>query len=146
MCGRFTNEVIWSELHLLYKLSDLNFPAAPPTNMRPRYDIATTQDIDIVHMGKAGQIEMDRARCSLIPSYAKEVPKFSTMNARIETVASSGAFREAFKSKRCLVPADGYFEWTVGDDGKKNPGCCNCPAAGHSHSPGSGPTTTTAHL
>lgn len=127
MCGRFTNELTWSELHSLYKLSDLNFPSAPPSNLQPRYNIAPTQQIDIAHLDKAGQIELDRARWSLIPFFSKEVPKFATMNARIETVATSGAFREAFKSKRCLVPADGYFEWTIGEDGKKDPWLLQLP-------------------
>jgi len=41
-------------------------------------------------------------------------------NARIETIDTSGAFREAFKSRRCLIPADGYFEWTTSEDRKKD--------------------------
>lgn len=51
-------------------------------------------------------------------------------NARIETVDTSGAFREPFKSKRCLIPADGYFEWTTSeDDGKKDPWLLQLPEA-----------------
>ena len=57
-----------------------------------------------------------------MPLFAKEVPKHAMFNARIETIDKSGAFREGFKSRGCLVPADGYFEWTVNaEDGKKDP-------------------------
>ena len=57
-----------------------------------------------------------------MPFFAKEVPKHAMFNARIETIDTSGAFREGFKSRRCLIPADGYFEWTTdAEDGKKDP-------------------------
>jgi len=57
-----------------------------------------------------------------VPFFAKEVPKHAMFNARIETIDTSGAFREGFKSRRCLIPADGYFEWTTdAEDGKKDP-------------------------
>ena len=57
-----------------------------------------------------------------MPFWAKELPKGAMFNARIETIGTSQAFRDAFKSKRCLIPADGFYEWTVNpDDGKKDP-------------------------
>ncbi|MCB1471033.1 MAG: SOS response-associated peptidase, partial [Rhizobiaceae bacterium] len=60
--------------------------------------------------------------------WAKEMPKQAMFNARIETVDNSPAFREAFKSKRCLIPADGFYEWTVSeDDGKKDPWFIHLP-------------------
>ncbi|WP_108462388.1 SOS response-associated peptidase [Devosia naphthalenivorans] len=127
MCGRFTNEMTWSELHALYKLSDELFPVAPH-NMQPRYNIAPTQDVDFVHLDKAGNMELDRGRWWLVPFFAKELPKAAMFNARIETVDTSGAFREGFKSRRCLIPADGYFEWTTNeDDGKKDPWLLQLP-------------------
>jgi putative SOS response-associated peptidase YedK len=118
MCGRFTNEMTWAELHALYKLSDNLYPAR--SNMQPRFNIAPTQDVDFVHLDKFGELELDRGRWWLVPFFAKELPKAAMFNARIETVDTSGAFREAFKSRRCLIPADGYFEWTKNpdDDGK----------------------------
>ena len=121
MCGRFTNEMTWAELHGLYKLSENLYPAAP-TNMQPRLNIAPTQDVDFVHLDKSGHMELDRGRWWLVPFFAKELPKASMFNARIETVDTSGAFREGFKSRRCLIPADGYFEWTKNEeDGGKDP-------------------------
>lgn len=119
MCGRFTNEMTWAQLHALYKLSDELFPVAPH-NLQPRFNIAPTQDVDFVHFDKEGRMELDRGRWWLVPFFAKELPKAAMFNARIETVDTSGAFREGFKSRRCLIPADGYFEWTKGDDGGKD--------------------------
>ena len=126
MCGRFTNEMTWAELHALYKLSDNLYPTR--SNMQPRFNIAPTQDVDFVHLDKAGEMELDRGRWWLVPFFAKELPKAAMFNARIETVDTSGAFREAFKSRRCLIPADGYFEWTKNpDDGGKDPWLLQLP-------------------
>lgn len=125
MCGRFTNEMTWAELHALYKLSDKLFPT---TNMQPRFNIAPTQDVQFVHNDRASNLELDVGRWWLVPFFAKELPKAAMFNARIETVDTSGAFREGFKSRRCLIPADGYFEWTVNaEDGKKDPWLLQLP-------------------
>lgn len=126
MCGRFTNELSWADLHALYKLSDEMFPTK--SNMQPRYNIAPTQDVDFVHLDKAGNMELDRGRWWLVPFFAKEISKRAMFNARIETIDTSGAFREGFKSRRCLIPADGYFEWTENlDDGGKDPWLLQLP-------------------
>ncbi len=119
MCGRFTNTMTWAEIHALYSIHD---KAPPPSNMPPRYNIAPTQSIYFAHRDKAGAMEIDYGRWWLVPFFAKELPKAAMFNARIETVDTSGAYREPFKSKRCLIPADGYFEWTKNaEDGGKDP-------------------------
>jgi putative SOS response-associated peptidase YedK len=65
---------------------------------------------------------LDEGRWWLVPHWAKELPKATLFNARSETAATTPAFRDAFKSRRCLIPADGFFEWTVSpEDGKKDP-------------------------
>jgi len=125
MCGRFTNELTWSELHGLYKLSDEMYPTK--SNMQPRFNIAPTQDVDFVHLDKAGHMELNRGRWWLVPFFAKEISKRSMFNARIETIDTSGAFREGFKSRRSLIPADGYFEWTTGEDGGRDPWLLQLP-------------------
>jgi len=126
MCGRFTNELSWADLHALYKLSDEMFPTK--SNMQPRFNIAPTQHVDFVHLDKAGNMELDRGRWWLVPFFAKEISKRAMFNARIETIDTSGAFREGFKSRRCLIPADGYFEWTENlDDGGKDPWLLQMP-------------------
>ena len=122
MCGRFTNEMEWSQIHALYKLADQMHPMRSTSNMQPRYNIAPTQTVVFVHLDKWGNLELDKGRWWLVPFFAKELPRSKMFNARIETIARSGAFREGFKSQRCLIPADGYFEWTVNaEDGKKDP-------------------------
>lgn len=127
MCGRFTAEYTWADLHALYKLSDELYPM-PPSNMQPRYNIAPTQDVDFVALDKGGNCELLRGRWWLVPFFAKELPKATMFNARIETVDTSGAFREPFKKRRCLIPADGYFEWTTSlVDGKKDPWLLQLP-------------------
>lgn len=128
MCGRFTNEFTWAELHALYSLSDEIFPTVPASNMQPRYNIAPTQDVDFVALDKGGTRELLTGRWWLVPFWAKELPKAAMFNARIETVDSSPAFREAFKTRRCLIPADAYFEWTTSPvDGKKDPWLLHLP-------------------
>jgi putative SOS response-associated peptidase YedK len=65
---------------------------------------------------------LDTGRWWLVLSFAKEMPKAAMFNDRIETIDTSGAYREPFKFKRCLISADGHFEWTTSDeDGKKDP-------------------------
>lgn len=118
MCGRQTNEKTWAEIYEHYSA----FTGSTPRNTPARYNIAPTTDIDFCRLDQDGNRVIDHGRWALVPFFAKEMPKYATFNARIETVAESGAFREAFKSKRALIPADGYFEWTTSDDdGKKDP-------------------------
>ncbi|WP_099868061.1 SOS response-associated peptidase [Pararhizobium haloflavum] len=127
MCGRFTNQMTWAEIHALYSIHD---SALPPSNVQPQFNIAPTQDVFFAHQDKAGVLEIDYGRWWLVPFFAKEIGKHAMFNARIETVDTSGAFRESFKSKRCLIPADGYFEWTTNaEDGKKDPWLLQLPDA-----------------
>lgn len=124
MCGRFTNELTWPELYALYNIHN---EGAPASNAQPRYNIAPTQDVDFVHLDKAGNMEFDRGRWWLVPFWAKALPKHPMFNARIEGVESSKAFQSSWERKRCLIPADGYFEWTVGEDGGKDPWLLQLP-------------------
>ncbi|MET3901423.1 putative SOS response-associated peptidase YedK [Devosia sp. UYZn731] len=89
--------------------------------MQPRYNIAPTQDGDFVVSNKGGNRELLRGRWWPVPVWTKELPKATLFNARIEAVDSTPAFRDAFKSRRCPIPADGYFEWTTSLlDGEKD--------------------------
>jgi putative SOS response-associated peptidase YedK len=103
MCGRFTAEYTWAEVHDLHSLSDKNFPVSPH-NMQPRYNIAPTQDVDFLAIDRGGNPELLRGRWWLVPFFANELPKAAMFNARIETVYTSGAFREPFK-KRPMPPS-----------------------------------------
>ena len=82
-----------------------------------RYNIAPTQTVPVV-LDSEPQ-EMAQLRWGLIPWWAKDMRIGSSLiNARRETVASKPAFREAFKKRRCLIPADGFYEWQRIGDGK----------------------------
>ena len=78
-----------------------------------RYNVAPSQDVPVVRQAEAG----DRRECvlmrwGLVPSWAREASfTASTINARVETVAVKPAFRDPFRRRRCLVPADGFYEW-----------------------------------
>ena len=62
MCGRFTNEMTWTQIHALYKLTDQLHPMRPSSNMQPRYNIAPTQTVDFLHLDKAGGLELNQGR------------------------------------------------------------------------------------
>ncbi len=82
-------------------------------NLGPNYNVAPTHEMPIVRKQKDGDDrELAIARWGLIPHWAKDRKMaFSTINARSETAASKPTFRDAFKRRRCLVPADGFYEW-----------------------------------
>jgi len=111
MCGRFTQTYSWQELRDAFALID----PSPPSNMQPRYNIAPTQDVDVILPGEGGRT-VKRMRWWLVPMWwkkpLKDVP--STFNARCEGIASKPMFRSAFKRSRCIIPASGFYEWTGG--------------------------------
>lgn len=108
----------WEELVLLARLA-----AMPDTHFswEPRYNAAPTQRMPVVRVFD-GKRELVLLRWGLIPSWAKD-PKIgnSLINARGETVHEKPAFRSAFKARRCLVPADGFYEWRKLSGGSKQP-------------------------
>lgn len=106
MCGRYSLATPADTLAKHFRLSHV-----PPVS--PRYNIAPSQPIAIVRMhAPRHELEWAPVRWGLIPSWAKYPAIGNKMiNARAETVAEKPAFREAFARSRCLVPADGYYEW-----------------------------------
>lgn len=123
MCGRFTLEYSWAEIHAAFDLIPLS---AAGRNDPPRYNIAPTQDVGFVHQ-REGEMVVEDGRWWLVPFWAKEIPKYPLFNARSETAHEKSSFREAFKSKRCLIPASGYYEWTKSEDGGKDPHFIHLP-------------------
>ena len=104
MCGRFA---LYSDPFALAK----RFQAEALPALRPRYNVAPTQNIPIVR-AEEGKRRFALARWGLIPHWAKDTKiGYHTINARAETVAEKPAFRNAFKRRRCLIPADGFYEW-----------------------------------
>ena len=104
MCGRFT---LASDPEMLQQVF---FDFEVPMNLSPRYNISPTQDVASVPNTREKQVEF--FHWGLIPSWAKD-PKIGNrmINARSETLAEKPSFRNAYKRRRCLVLADGYYEW-----------------------------------
>jgi putative SOS response-associated peptidase YedK len=86
--------------------------------LAPRYNIAPSQSVPVVVRNSPNRlVEM---QWGLIPSWSKEPrAQFSTINARAETITKSPVFRGSFKSRRCLVPASGFYEWQRTEHGKQ---------------------------
>ncbi len=115
MCGRFTQNLSWAEIR---RLADL---VGQPRNLAPRFNIAPTTPIEVIRASEAGN-ELVPMYWGLVPHWwkkpLKELP--ATFNARAETVAEKPMFRGAFKYRRCIIPASGFYEWT-GAKGAKTP-------------------------
>ncbi|MGR8933891.1 MAG: SOS response-associated peptidase [Gammaproteobacteria bacterium] len=104
MCGRFA--LFTDPMNLAQY-----FGADVQAQLLPRYNVAPTQNIPILR-DENGRRRFAFARWGLIPHWAKDLKTgYSTINARAETVAVKPAFRAAFRSRRCLIPADGFYEW-----------------------------------
>ncbi len=113
MCGRFSLIVDASVLAGVFAID-------PPQNLKPRFNIAPTQTIPIVRAGREQPREWAEVRWGLVPSWAKDSKIGARMiNARGETVAEKPSFRSAVKNRRCLIPADGFYEWAKTDTGKQ---------------------------
>ncbi len=115
MCGRYTLRAPRKALTELLDVPQLPF-------LEPRFNIAPSQPVPVVRIA-AGQAEREcvLVRWGLIPTWAKDAAIGNRLiNAHSDTAASKPAFRAAFKQRRCLVPADGFYEW-MKVDGKKQP-------------------------
>jgi len=105
MCGRY-------ELHSNPAAIALAFGLAHPSHIDPHYNIAPTNDVPIVRVGNDGHRELLRMRWGLVPRWAKDPSIGARMiNARGETLADKQSFRTAYRRHRCLLPADGFYEW-----------------------------------
>jgi putative SOS response-associated peptidase YedK len=99
MCGRFTLHTPESRIREAFNLEH-----SAPLGLKPRYNIAPSQQVQIIRDTDSGQ-EMVMAKWGLVPHWSKE-PKttYSTINARIESVAEQPAYRTPFRQRRCLIP------------------------------------------
>jgi putative SOS response-associated peptidase YedK len=115
MCGRYTITAPLEAIQRLFRVEDR-------PNLAPRYNVAPTQSVPIVRRPPAGTGEgegeggtarqLATVRWGLIPFWAKDESIGSKLiNARAETVADKPAFRDSFAKRRCLVVADGFYEW-----------------------------------
>jgi putative SOS response-associated peptidase YedK len=113
MCGRYGSFLPAEFLARLFATVN------PPPNLAPTWNMAPTKDAPVVRLSKDGQRHLDAVKWGLVPYFMKDLKKArKPINARSETVATSGMFREAFAKRRCLVPAAAYYEWLDGPNGK----------------------------
>jgi len=119
VCGRFSLILPWSDLVALYRIGD----RSTPHNLAPRYNIAPTQNVTVVRRAAdTSERELADVRWGLVPSWARDLGIDARMiNARAETVAEKPAFRQALARQRCLIPADGFYEWQKRATGPKQP-------------------------
>ncbi len=112
MCGRYVITSSPEALRRLFGYSDQpNFPA--------RYNVAPTQPVPVVILDN-GERRLRLMRWGLLPSWVKDPKKFALVfNARSETVLEKPAFRNSMKRRRCLIPADGYYEWQASASRKR---------------------------
>jgi putative SOS response-associated peptidase YedK len=113
MCGRFAQRTDPKRVAKWFGVEEV-------PELEPRYNIAPTQEITAVRETEDGR-EITFFKWGLIPSWAKDTSMGARLiNARSETVREKPAFRQAFKQRRCIIPADGFYEWQR-TDGRKQP-------------------------
>ena len=113
MCGRFA---FYTPAEAVVRL----FGARAEEDFPPRWNLAPTQDAPVVRLDADGERYFDALYWGLVPFWAKEKAIGNRMiNARAETVAEKPAFRQAFRQRRCLVLADGFYEWRKTASGKQ---------------------------
>lgn len=115
MCGRYTITIPLDELIILYLIEK-----ATTANYKPSYNVAPMQYVPAVVAGNNGN-RLGELRWGLVPSWSKD-PKIGSkmINARAETLTEKPAFNRLLLSRRCIVPADGFYEWKQ-DSGTKQP-------------------------
>jgi putative SOS response-associated peptidase YedK len=116
MCGRYAASRDPADL-----VEEFEVDQAPAEALAPDYNVAPTKKVYVVLARESDdggvRRELDVARWGLVPSWAKDPSIGSRLiNARMETVAEKPSFRRAFARRRCLVPADGYYEWYTPTD------------------------------
>jgi putative SOS response-associated peptidase YedK len=111
VCGRYASTRTSAELAALFEVEDLT-----EGDLVPAYNVAPTDPAPIVRLSPAGPV-LCVARWGLLPHWVRDPREAARMiNARAETVAGSRVFGDAFAERRCLVPADGWYEWRISGD------------------------------
>jgi len=126
MCGRYSITTPVEAMRGLFGF------AGPGLNLQPRYNAAPTQVLPVVRRVADGDDrELVLLRWGLVPSWAKDIKIAARLiNARAETVAEKPSYRTAFRRRRCLVPADGFYEWKKAGGGNKQPFRIRLPDGG----------------
>jgi putative SOS response-associated peptidase YedK len=115
MCGRYASSLPPEAIRALFRTT-----GAPP-NIAPSWNVAPTQNAMVIRRHpETGERRLDLLRWGLVPHFTKDLQAVrKPINARSEAAAGSGIFRGALASRRCLVPADAFYEWKAMADGKQ---------------------------
>lgn len=118
MCGRYVRRSSRTQIARSFDVDPENLPEFPPS-----YNVAPQTFQPVVRLNRdTGERELVLMRWGLVPYWSKGTKiGYSTINAKAETVATSSTFREAMKRRRCLVPADAFYEWQKLDPKHKQP-------------------------
>ncbi len=112
MCGRFTRATSTAIIAKEFDVEEIS------EDLRPSYNIAPTQEVAVIV--NDGKKQLVKVRWGLVPSWAKELSIGNKMiNARAETITEKASFKRAFKKRRCLIVADGFYEWQKVGDSKR---------------------------
>ncbi|MEO9903933.1 SOS response-associated peptidase [Nisaea sp.] len=112
MCGRYSITTAPEALRRLFAVTDM-------LNLEPRYNMAPMQAAPVIRE-RDGKRHMDGLRWGLVPSWAPDESRAASLiNGRSETVAEKPSFRDGYSKRRCLVPADGFYEWRKVGSGKQ---------------------------
>jgi putative SOS response-associated peptidase YedK len=124
MCGRFTQQRPTAELAELFDAQPAPRGATGQVDdAGGHFNVAPTQDVTVIVKPGADRARVvEQYRWGLVPSWAKDVKIGNRLiNARAETVATSPAFRRSFASRRCIIPADAFYEWRQVDERTRQP-------------------------
>ncbi len=133
MCGRFTLQATAEEVELFFGLDEVDARL-----LTPRHNISPTQPVCVIRDREPGgeggaRRELVPMRWGLWPSWVKDPGDFPLLiNARADGVATKNSFRNAFRRRRCLIPASGFYEWKAAGKGLKQPYWIAPPAAKNS--------------
>jgi len=112
MCGRFDVHSAIDIIARIFQIDNVSI------DLKPSYNVAPSQEIGIV-INEGGRNLLIASRWGFLPFWAKEKQTaYSMINARAETVASNRSYKDAFLNHRCLIPADGFYEWLKQDKAK----------------------------
>lgn len=117
MCGRYTLQHAERLNALIASLTEAAYAA-----VAPRFNVAPSQENPVVAAGEDGRLHATTMRWGLVPYWDRsETPKFAPINARSEEMLGKPTFKQSVQKRRCVVPADGYFEWKRRDERTKIP-------------------------
>jgi len=114
---RFTNRLPWSEIARLYALNRIEEGGQAPVH----YNIAPLDKVLFVRLDHNQQQAIDEGQWGLVSGMTDELPQTPLSDVAVEAAFDGLMFRQSFADKRCLIPADGYYEWTTSEDGGKDP-------------------------